>query len=91
MNKLIHIFFIFLLSISNSNAQHPDGPPKPELVMAKLDANKDGKISKLEVKGPLKEHFPNVDLNKDGFITLEELKKAPRPPKGHKPLPPKKF
>lgn len=86
MKKAIfNFYFIFLLCISITNAQHPDGPPKPELVIAKLDVNKDGKISKQEVRGPLKVHFQNIDLNKDGFITLEELKKAPHPPKGHKP------
>ena len=31
MKKLI-FYSIFLLSISTSSAQHPDGPPKPEIV-----------------------------------------------------------
>jgi hypothetical protein len=88
--SIFNFFFISLVGASNLFSQHPDGPPKPLKVMEKLDANKDGKISKLEVKGPLKGHFPNVDLNKDGFITLEELKKAPHPPIGHKPTPPEK-
>ena len=41
-----------------------------------LDANKDGKISKDEARGRLKEDFDKIDLNKDGFIDREELIKA---------------
>lgn len=44
-----------------------------------MDANKDNKLSKEEIKGPLKDDFAKVDTNKDGFITKEELKKAPKP------------
>ena len=44
-----------------------------------MDSNKDNKLSKKEVKGPLKDDFSKVDTNKDGFITKEELKKAPKP------------
>ena len=40
-----------------------------------LDTNKDDKLSKEEVKGPLADDFSKIDINKDGFITKEELEK----------------
>jgi Ca2+-binding EF-hand superfamily protein len=68
-------------------------------LIADLDANKDGKISKDEARGRLKEDFDKIDLNKDGFIDREELIKAaskrlnppPRPgePKEDAPTPKK--
>jgi Ca2+-binding EF-hand superfamily protein len=45
-------------------------------LIADLDTNKDGKISKEEARGRLKENFDKIDLNKDGFIDREELLKA---------------
>jgi len=42
----------------------------------RLDANKDGKISKEEAKGLIKEHFDRIDRNKDGSIDREELLQA---------------
>lgn len=54
-------------------------PPEPSEILKKLDTNEDGKISKEEVKGPLKKQFAKIDTDEDGFLTLEELKKAPRP------------
>jgi len=62
-------------NITRNNHNHPD----PEEVIMQLDSNKDGKISKEEAKGPLKEDFSILDKNADGFITLEELKDAPKP------------
>lgn len=41
-----------------------------------LDENKDGKISKDEARGRLKENFDKIDLNHDGFVDREELIKA---------------
>ncbi|PZE18888.1 hypothetical protein DNU06_03410 [Putridiphycobacter roseus] len=49
-----------------------------------MDINRDGKLSKLEVTGPLLEDFDKFDLNKDGFITKEELGEEPKP-KGERP------
>ena len=50
--------------------------PNATELISKMDTNKDGKLSKDEVKGPLSEHFSKVDSDKDGFITKEELEKG---------------
>jgi Ca2+-binding EF-hand superfamily protein len=49
-----------------------------------MDSNKDNTLSKAEVKGPLKNDFDTIDLDKDGFISKEEMKKAPKP-EGRRP------
>ena len=53
--------------------------PNFEDLLTRMDENKDGKLSKSEVRGPLANHFSKIDSNKDGFITKEELEKAPKP------------
>ena len=58
------------------------GRPDPTQMLAQMDANKDGKLDKTEVKGPMAENFSSFDTNNDGFITLEELKNAPKPQRG---------
>ena len=62
------------------------GPPHAEKMkrMAEVgremfkraDKNKDGKLSKEEAPGRLKEHFSKIDANADGQLTADELKKA---------------
>lgn len=54
-------------------------PPSPDQLLKMMDVNRDGKLSKKEVKGPLKNDFDKVDTNKDGYLTEKELKKAPKP------------
>lgn len=44
----------------------------------KMDSNKDDKLSKDEIKGPLANDFSKIDVNKDGFITKDELEKLPK-------------
>ena len=53
--------------------------PNPAEMFIQMDANKDGRLSKTEVKGPLQKDFSKIDTNGDGFITKEELEKAPKP------------
>ena len=54
-------------------------PPTFKQLLEDMDANEDGKLSKKEIKGPLKDHFAKVDSNEDVFINEEEFKKAPKP------------
>lgn len=57
----------------SENRQDRKKPPTFEELLEKMDTNEDGKLSKKEVKGPLKEHFVKVDADEDGFITKLEL------------------
>lgn len=59
-------------------------PPKSEVPLSmdglfKMDLNGDGKLSKLEVKGPILNDFDKLDLDKDGFLTRKEMSVAPKP------------
>ncbi|GAB5553057.1 MAG: hypothetical protein Sapg2KO_26480 [Saprospiraceae bacterium] len=58
------------------------GPPNVDQILAQMDTNKDGKLTKAETKGPLVEMFSTIDTNKDGFLSKEELEKAPKPQRG---------
>lgn len=95
------IGLVFFLGIqANLQAQNEPLPPhnapdsearRPtvEQLFAHMDSNKDNRLSKKEIKGPLVHHFDQVDANKDGFLTRQELKAAPKPPRreGHPPRP----
>jgi Ca2+-binding EF-hand superfamily protein len=47
-----------------------------DLLLERLDTNKDGKISRDEAKGPLAKNFDQLDTNKDGYLDKEELRRA---------------
>jgi hypothetical protein len=56
----------------------------PERLFARFDRNRDGKITKDEVKNtPFEKQFDRLlalaDANKDGALTLKEIKEAPAP------------
>lgn len=71
-------------SQQNNEGQRPDGLPDTDKVFKDLDTNEDNKISLMEAKGPLKKDFNKIDSNEDGFITKEELEKAPKPKRKEK-------
>lgn len=54
-------------------------------LFAQMDANKDGKLSKAETKGPLSRNFSDIDKNDDGFISKEELENAPKQERRQRP------
>ena len=60
------------------------GRPSIDEIFA-MDANKDGKLEKSELQGPLLNDFSRIDSNGDGFITRAELENAPQPQRGQGP------
>jgi|GEM_PF-1521559 len=47
-------------------------------MIERMDSNKDGKISKSEAKGKLKDNFEKRDNNNDGYITENEMTRRHR-------------
>ncbi len=72
---------------SSNDNQKKQGPPSIEKLL-EMDTNKDGKLSKTEVKGPLSDQFSEIDTDKDGFLSKTELENAPKPPRGGQGGPP---
>ncbi|PHR29168.1 MAG: hypothetical protein COA38_11695 [Fluviicola sp.] len=75
------------------NAKHqdmqggkPSGEgPSPDRLFAEFDRNKDGRLSKDEVRGPIEQDFDHLDKNNDGYLTIDELSNMPPPPNGRRP------
>tara|TARA_R110002126_G_scaffold57662_8_gene152657 strand:- start:491 stop:772 length:282 start_codon:yes stop_codon:yes gene_type:complete len=67
------------LSVNAQSKGERKEPPTFTELLKQMDKNEDGQLSKDEVKGPLKNDFAKIDTDEDGFITKEELEKAPKP------------
>jgi hypothetical protein len=50
--------------------------PDAKDIMTMMDTNKDGKLSKKEVKGPLSDDFSAIDSDNDNFISKVELQEV---------------
>lgn len=103
MKNLIMVVLVVLLAAcsaekSTSTANEESGrkgqkkeqrgqAPSVDELLAKMDTNKDGKLAKSEVKGPLLNDFAKIDTDNDGFISRAELEKAPKPQRGNKERP----
>ncbi len=64
---------------SNARGKGNQGSPNIDQIFETMDVDKDGKLSETEVKGPLKNDFSKIDTNSDGFLSKEEIEKAPKP------------
>ena len=82
---LVLLFFALLISCKsnqkqNDKQQEPDEQrPSATQMISELDSDNDQKISESEAQGPLANDFSKIDANNDGFLTEDELEKAPRP------------
>ncbi|WP_083478324.1 EF-hand domain-containing protein [Lacinutrix himadriensis] len=83
IKKTVLAFGIVVLisnsAFSQSQNRQEKTPPSFSELIKEMDANEDGKLSKDEIKGPLKEDFSKIDTDEDGFISEEEFKNAPKP------------
>lgn len=85
---VVLVFGIAIISNSafgqSNDRQEGKKQPTFKQLLKEMDKNEDGKLSKKEVKGPLKKDFVTIDINEDGFITEKELENAPKPKRRHK-------
>ncbi len=51
----------------------------------RLDKNEDGKLTKDEASGPIKERFDSLDEDGDGILKIEDIEKAFRRPRSRSP------
>ena len=65
------------MGMSHAQMDHGQAPPaKGSPAFIKLDVNKDGKISKVEMaKHPKAAHFAMLDTNKNGALSPAEFEK----------------
>lgn len=75
MRTLIYALPFAAILAGPAFAQH--GPPPPPMggpVFDLIDTNKDGKLTKEEVRAAHDKKFLMIDANKDGFLAKEEMK-----------------
>ena len=72
------VTLLFISCKTSNTSENKQGKERPnvEQLIIEMDDNKDGVLSKLEVKGPLLTDFDKIDLDKNGFLSKEELQKA---------------
>lgn len=73
LNAVMSVSIVFLLSTSTALAQENSRSSKVPPEIMEMDTNNDKKISKKEAQGKLLEHFNELDKNKDGYVSFEEL------------------
>ncbi|MCK0146226.1 EF-hand domain-containing protein [Arenibacter sp. F26102] len=84
LTAMVTLFFSANLSAQQSQGgKGQKEPPSVDEIFKEMDKDEDGKLSKEELKGPIKDDFAKIDTDEDGYISKEELEKAPKP-KGRK-------
>ncbi|MES1184165.1 MAG: hypothetical protein ABUL60_10135 [Myxococcales bacterium] len=53
--------------------EHGFGPPSPEKMIERFDANKNGQLEAAELPPRMQEHIGEIDTSGDGVVTKEEL------------------
>ena len=59
----------------SANAQTRPGGDRVAQLFARFDTNKDGKLTKDEAPAPVWSRLSAADLNGDGAVTMEEVRK----------------
>jgi len=75
---LLSASIFMVMAIGTASASEPMEKTPPPNMIERHDQDGDNKVSREEFPGP-DDHFAQIDLDGDGYITQEEARKAPRP------------
>jgi hypothetical protein len=55
------------------HAGRPFGPPSPEKMIERFDANKNGQLEAAELPERMQQHIGDIDTSRDGVVSKDEL------------------